>query len=304
VGAALCETLVSRGIAVRGACRSNGRIPGGAERVVVGDIDERTDWDAALEGCDVVFHLAARSYTARDGTADPLQENRKVNVSGTERLARRAAASGVQRFVHMSTIKVNGEGTPSGRPFVETDPPAPLDAYGISKWEGEQALHRVADETGLQVVIVRPPLVYGPGVRDNFAQLMKIVGRRIPMPLGSVRNRRDLVFVGNLADACILCATHPAAAGKTYLVSDGEPVSTPELLRKLAEAMGEPSRVLPFPASMLRLAGTLLGKGAQIQRLFGSLEVDSGRIRRELDWKPPYTLRQGFQATAAAASNG
>ena len=182
--------------------------------------------------------------------------------------------------------------------FTETDVDNPQDSYGISKWEAEQALHWVAQETGLEVVIVRPPLVYGAGVKGNFAQMIRVLKKRIPLPLASVRNLRSLVYVGNLVDALILCATHPAAAGQTYLVSDGEDVATPNLLRWLGEAMGRPARLLPCSTGLLRLAGRLTGKANQVERLLGSLQVDSGKIRRELGWMPPYTLQQGLQATA------
>jgi nucleoside-diphosphate-sugar epimerase len=248
-----------------------------------------------------------------------LEEFRRVNVAGTEHLARSAAASGVKRLVYVSSIKVNGESTlspstlsPSRPPrklspacgggehniFTESDIPNPQDPYGISKWEAEQALHRIAEETGLEVVIVRPPLVYGAGVKGNFAQMLKVLARGIPLPLASVRNLRSLVYVGNLADALIACATHPAAAGQTYLVSDGEDVSTPGLLRQLGDGMGRPARLFPWPAALLKLAGRVVGKADQVERLLGSLQVDSGKIRRELGWTPPHTLQQGLQATA------
>ena len=184
------------------------------------------------------------------------------------------------------------------RVFSESDEPHPQDPYGISKWEAEQALHRVAQETGLEVVIVRPPLVYGSGVKGNFAQMIRVLASGIPLPLASVRNLRGLVYVGNLVDALILCATHPAAAGQTYLVSDGEDVATPDLLRWLGAAMGHPARLFPCPPALLRLAGRLAGKADQVERLLGSLQVDSGKIRRELGWTPPFTLEQGLQATA------
>ena len=176
--------------------------------------------------------------------------------------------------------------------------PAPQDAYGISKWEAEQALHRVAQETGLQVVIVRPPLVYGAGVKGNFAQMMRVLARGVPLPFAMLRNQRDLLYVGNLVDALLVCATHPAAVGQTYLLSDGEPVSTPELLRRLAQALGVAPWIFSFPPALLRLAGKLLGKSAQIERLVGSLQLDSSKIRQELNWQPPYSLQQGLRKTA------
>ncbi len=265
---------------------------------MVGALDVQTDWSAALAGVGVVIHLAARVHVMHDTAADPLEEFRRVNVAGTEHLARCAAASGVKRMVYVSSIKVNGEETPDGRIYSEQDIPAPQDPYGVSKWEAEQALQRVAHETGLEIVIVRPPLVYGAGVKGNFAQMLRIVARGVPLPFASVHNKRDLVYVGNLVDALIACATHPAAAGQTYLLGDGEPVSTSQLLRHLAQALDVPLRVFPLPPQLLVLAGRLLGKSAQVERLLGSLQVDSGKIRSQLNWTPPYTLQQGLQATA------
>jgi nucleoside-diphosphate-sugar epimerase len=326
VGKALCAELLSQGHGVRAACRSvnsRGQTATAAdparnsasagimhEEIVIGSINEQTDWSAALAGAEAVIHLAARVHVMHDAASNPLEEFRKVNVAGTEQLARSAALRGVKRLVYVSSVKVNGESTlsfnflPAGgrgeqKIFTESGVPSPQDPYGISKWEAEQALHRVAAETGLEIVIVRPPLVYGPGVKGNFAQMLKVLANGIPLPLASVRNLRSLVYVENLTDALIVCATHPAAAGQTYLVSDGEDISTPDLLRQLGGAMGRPVRLLPCPRTLLKLAGRLIGKAGQIERLLDSLQVDSGKIRRELDWKPPYSLQQGLQATAA-----
>ncbi|MDD4929271.1 MAG: SDR family oxidoreductase [Gallionella sp.] len=301
VGRALCVELHERGFAVRAAVRSANAGLDDCEREIVGAIDGKTDWSAALSCVDTVIHLAARVHVMHDDSADPLAEFCKVNVAGTERLARSAAAVGVKRFVYVSSIKVNGEATDGVRRFSETDIPDPQDPYGVSKWEAEQALHRVAKETGLEVVMVRPPLVYGAGVKGNFAQMLKVLAKGIPLPLASVENLRSLIYVGNLADALILCATHPAAAGQTYLVSDGEDVSTPDLLRQLGGAMGHPARLLPFPQALLKLAGRMTGRADQVERLSGSLQVDSSKIRRELNWTPPYTLAQGLTATACSA---
>lgn len=299
VGQALCAELLRRGLAVRGAVRGQASsIPPMARATVVGGITIDTDWSAALDGVEMVIHLAARVHVMHESAADPLAEFRSVNTAGTEHLARCAAASGVKRMVYVSSIKVNGEQTCGGQKFSETDTPAPQDPYGVSKWEAEQALQRVASETGLEVVIVRPPLVYGPGVKGNFAQMLNVVSRGIPLPFASLRNQRSLLYLGNLVDALITCATHPAASGQTYLVCDGEDVSTPDLLRQLAVAMGAPSRLLPCPATLLRLAGKLAGKSQQVERLLGSLQVDGDKIRRDLNWVPPYLLQQGLQATA------
>lgn len=297
VGQALCETAVRRGFHVRGAVRTASSLPSGAEPVTVGAIDGETDWEEALRNVDAVIHLAARVHVMSDSAADPLAEFRLVNTAGTEHLARCAAASGVKRLVYVSSIKVNDEVTREGRKFSESDPPAPQDPYSISKWEAELALHRVSRETGLEVTIVRPPLVYGPGVKGNFAQMLDVVAKRIPLPFASVRNRRSLIYVGNLVDALIACATYPAAAGQTYLVCDGEDISTPDLLRKLAEGMAAPSRLFPCSAALLRLAGKLAGKSQQMGRLLDSLQVDDGKIRRELGWQPPIPLDRGLRDT-------
>jgi nucleoside-diphosphate-sugar epimerase len=298
VGQALCEEALARGFHVRGATRRARPLPVGAENVVVGEIDGFTDWAAALQGVEVVVHLAARVHVMRDQSADPLAEFLQANLHATINLAAQAARAGVRRLVYVSSIKVNGEETRDGRAFTEADSPDPQDFYGVSKWEAEQALHRVAMETGLEVVIVRPPLIYGAAVKGNFIQMLRVLARGIPLPLALVRNQRSLLYVGNLADALIACATHPAAAGQTYLVSDGEDIDTPGLLRRLGDALGRPARLFPWPPAMLKLAGRLLGKADQVERLLGSLQVDSGKIRRELNWTPPYTLQQGLQATA------
>jgi nucleoside-diphosphate-sugar epimerase len=268
------------------------------EEVVVGPIDGKTDWSEALAGVEVVIHLAARVHVMRDDATDPLDEFRKVNVAGTERLARSAAASGVKRLVYVSSIKVNGESTGEGEVFTEADVPSPQDPYGVSKWEAEQVLSHVSQETGLEVVIVRPPLVYGAGVKGNFVQMLGVLAKGVPLPLASVHNLRSLVYVGNLVDALIVCAKHAGAAGQTYLVSDGEDVSTTDLLRQLGTAMGCPARLFSCPHALLKLAGRLTGKAEQVERLLGSLRVDSGKIRRELNWSPPYTLGQGLRLTA------
>jgi len=298
VGKPLCAELLRQGHSVRAALRSANTPVEDVEVVVTGAIDGGTDWTDALRGVDVVIHLAARVHVMKETAADPLAEFLKVNLHGTANLARQAARAGVKRLVYVSSIKVNGERTTESRPFVESDEPDPQDAYGMSKWQAEQTLQRIAQETGLQVVIVRPPLVYGPGVKGNFAQMLKVLGAGIPLPLASVHNLRSLVYVGNLVDALIVCATHPAAAGQTYLVSDDEAVSTPDLLRLLGNMMGHLAHLFSCPPALLKLAGRLTGKAEQVERLLGSLRVDSGRICRELDWTPPRTLQQGLQATA------
>lgn len=298
VGSVLLSRLVDAGgFIVRAAVRRDGRdLPPGVERVAVGDLAADTAWQQALAGVDVVIHLAARVHVMNDLAADPLAAFRQVNVAGTERLARMAAANGVKRFVYISSVKVNGEG--ASTPYTEYAAAAPEDPYGISKWEAEQALHKVAEETVLEVVILRPPLVYGPGVKANFLSLFKVVDRGIPLPLARVRNRRSLIYLGNLVDAIVTCINHPDAAGEVFLVSDGEDVSTPALIRRIAHALDRPERLLPFPSTLMRLLGRISGKSGEIERLLGSLVVDTSKIRRVLSWKPPYTLDQGLKETA------
>lgn len=302
VGSALCSEAILRGFTVRGAIRAAPSFQldikeTGLEKIAVGDISANTDWSHALLNCDVVVHLAARVHVMCDGTDDPLAEFRLVNTEGSEHLARCAAVSGVKRLVYVSSIKVNGEETTCDVRFLEEDQPSPQDAYGISKWEAEQALRRVATQIGLELVIVRPPLVYGAGVKGNFSQMLCAVRLGLPLPFSGVKNKRDLVYVGNLVDALIVCTTHIAAAGNTYLVSDGEVVSTPDLLRGLAKAIGVSSRIFSCPSSLLKLAGALTGKSRQMERLVGTLQVDSSKIRRELGWVPPYSFQQGLDHT-------
>lgn len=298
VGAALSPQLVRSGWQLRAALRRPPRAPEHlADFRVVGGIGPDTDWGPVLQGAAAVVHLAARVHVMADSGHDALAAYREVNTAATERLARAAAAAGVRRFVYVSSIKVNGEST-SERPFTEVDIPAPADAYGISKWEAEQALSRVRRESGLEVVVLRPPLVYGPGVKANFLSLVEAVARGWPFPLAAVRNQRSLIYVGNLVSAIVRCLEHPAAAGRTYLVADGEPVSTVELIRAIACALRRPARLFPVPTGLLRLAGRLTGRGDAVERLLGSLAVDFSLIRRELAWTPPYTFEEGIQATA------
>lgn len=302
VGRLLCAEAKCQNFSVRGALRKLSELPGKVESVVVGEINCTTDWNHALADVNIVIHLAARVHVMCDEESYPLKEFRKVNVAGTENLAWQAARAGVKRMVYISSIKVNGEQTTLA-PFSENDTTNPQDPYGISKWEAEQALHRVSLETGLEVVIIRPPLVYGAGVKGNFAQMLKILAKGIPLPLASVQNRRSLIYVGNLVDALILCATHPDAAGRTYLVSDGEDISTSDLLRQLGLAMGHPAHLFNCPQALLKLAGRLTGKSDQIERLLGSLRIDSSKIRRDLGWQAPYTLQQGLRLATKSNFN-
>jgi nucleoside-diphosphate-sugar epimerase len=298
VGHALCDEAKLRGYAVRCATRAAWQSDSCTEHVAVGAIDDKTDWTDALQGVDAVVHLAARVHVMRDEAADSLLEFLKVNLHGTANLARQAACAGVKRFVYVSSIKVNGEHTAGACAFTEADQADPHDPYAVSKWEAEQALHRIAAETGLEVVVVRPPLVYGAGVKGNFVAMLDVLAKGIPLPLASVHNLRSLIYVGNLVDALIACTLHPVAAGQTYVVSDGEDISTPDLLRCLGEAMRRPARLFPCPPLALKAVGHLTGKSGQVERLLGALKVDGGRIRRQLNWSPPFTLQQGLRATA------
>ena len=299
VGHRLCAKLLAEGWTVRGTLLPDetlAALPPDVEPALVEPLGPDTPWQQALTGVDTVVHLAARVHIMDDPVSDPLTEFRKVNTEGTARLAAEAARCGVKRLVFISSIKVNGEETDT--PYTEESPAKPADPYGISKWEAEQALRQIEAETGLEVVIVRPTLVYGPGVKANFLKMMQAIKRRIPLPFASINNQRSLIYVGNLVDALATCATHPVAAGKTYLVSDGTDVSTPELIRQTAAALAVPARLLPFPVSLMRLAGKLTGKNGAVNRLTGSLTVDSSKIRRELGWVPPFTMEEGLKETA------
>jgi nucleoside-diphosphate-sugar epimerase len=295
VGNYLIRELMCQGYLVRTAVRGDRPMDLGIEQVVINSIDGETDWAEALQDIDVVIHLAARAHLLHEGPQESLEEFLKVNLFGTEKLARQAASCGVKRVVYVSTIGVNGASTHAGQPFTESDRPDPHSSYSVSKWQAEMVLHTISKETGLECVILRPPLVYGADAPGNFAKLLKLLAKGVPLPLASVQNQRSLIYVKNLVSALILCATHPAAAGQTYLVSDGEDISTPQLMRLLGNEIGHPARLFLFPPAMLQLIARLTGKASQVQSLTGALQLDSGKIRRELDWHPPYTLQQGMQ---------
>lgn len=261
---------------------------------VVGEFSNDTDWSAALSNQQVVIHSAARAHIMKEEVADPLAEYRRVNVDGTLNFARQAALAGVKRFIFISSIKVNGEQTPLNQPFTEDDSPAPVDAYGISKWEAEQGLQQLASETGMEVIILRPPLVYGPGAKGNFSSMVELVAKGLPLPLGAINNQRSLVAVDNLVNLIIICIDHPAAANQVFLAGDGHDLSTGELLRGVAQAMGKPSRLIPVPASLLMLVATMLGKKVMAQRLLGSLQVDISKARDLLGWEPPITVEEAL----------
>ncbi|MDO9046106.1 MAG: SDR family oxidoreductase [Methylobacter sp.] len=267
------------------------------EFFVVSNFDQQGVWQEPLEGCDVVIHLAARVHVMHDRAEDPLEAFLAVNLHGTVNLANAAAKAGVKRFVYVSSIKVNGEYT-EGQPFTAQDAPNPQDPYAVSKWRAEQALLKLSEETGMEVVIVRPPLVYGPGVKANFASLLNVVNKRLPLPLSCINNTRSMIYVGNLADALITCATHANAAGQTYLVCDNENVSTPQLIKKLAFVLKRPYLVFPFPLSIMRLLARLVAKSSAVDRLTQSLVIDCSTLCNELDWEPPFTMQEGLLETA------
>lgn len=292
IGSALCGELARRSLRHTRAVRTR-REP---EDIAVGDLGVGTDWSAALAGCDTVIHLAARVHVMQDKLANPLTAYREVNVAASLNLARQALEQGVRRFVFVSSVKVNGEQT-SGRPYDAADVPAPQDAYGVSKLEGELALRELAATSGLELVIVRPPLVYGPGVKANFQRLMGLVRSGLPLPLGAIQNCRSMVALPNLVDFLILCARHPAAPGRCFLISDGQDLSIGQLIHLLAAAMGKPARLLPVPPSLLMRAAKLLGKSSAANRLLGSLQVDIGPARIVLGWQPPVAVEQGLAQT-------
>jgi nucleoside-diphosphate-sugar epimerase len=282
---------------VRGATRSEADGLPLSQHVRIDAVDEDTDWKGAAGDIDAVIHLAARAHVLRETEQDPLALYRKVNCGGTLRLARAARAAGVRRFVFVSTVGVCGRSSAEGA-LAEESPCRPEDAYSTSKWEAEQGLAQVARETGLEVVILRSPLVYGPGNPGNILRLLDWVERGVPLPFAAVDNRRSLIGVRNLVDALMIAATHPAAAGRTFVVSDGEDVSTAGLIELLAGAMGRSARLFKAPRSLLRAAAWMLGRGRDAERLLGSLRVDSARIRKELGWSPPGPMKEELSRVA------
>jgi nucleoside-diphosphate-sugar epimerase len=301
VGRHLCAALSAAGHSLRLAVRDRPASDDPLLRlgtvVPVGDIDGATDWAAALAGAAGVVHLANRAHKLRDPAPEPLAAYRRVNVEGSRRLAEQAAAAGAGRLVYLSSVKVLGESTGS-RPFADGTSPAPLDPYGVSKWEAEQALAEISSATGLQVAVLRPPLVYGEGVGANFLRLMRWVARGIPLPLAAIRNRRSMIYVGNLVSCIETCLAHPGAGGKTYLVSDGMAIGTADLVAQMAAALQVPDRSWPVPPGLLRGLATLVGKGEMVRRLTESLEVDDSALRRELGWVPPCSTAEGLRRTA------
>lgn len=293
----LIPLLLDQGWYVRGSVRYEHRLkvlPPGVEGVVVGELSPQMDWSLAARGIDVVVHLAARVHFMHDHEVD---EYERANVDGTRKLAETAAAFGIKRFLFVSSVKAMGEVSPRNTPWTERDDCRPLDSYGKSKLAAESALREVAARTNLEVVILRPPVVYGPEVTANIYRLLQIVDRRWPLPLGSVKNRRSFIYVGNFADAIVKAIEHPKASGETFLVSDGKDISTPELIKAIARASGKPARIFPMPTMLLEIAGRILGKSDEVDRLLRSLVVDSSKIRRLLGWQPPLTMEDGLVKT-------
>lgn len=298
VGGRLLEVMSAKKIVVIGRTRP-GRL--GQNDFHQAEIGAGGDFFDALKGVDVVVHSAARAHVMGESAQDPLAEYRKVNTVGTLKLASQAAEAGVGRFVFVSSIKVNGESTVEGKPFTPDDDFVPSDAYGLSKYEAERGLREIARETGMEVVIIRPPLVYGPGVKANFASMMRWVNRGVPLPLGGIKNnKRSLVALDNLVDLIVVCTEHPKAANQTFLVSDGEDMSTAELLGRMAKALGVGDRTIPVPVHWLQFIARLLGKPAVVQRLCSSLCVDMSKTVDLLGWKPPCSVDGALNDTAVS----
>lgn len=296
IGQATVKTLCASGYKVVAAMRDSAQqLVVSAEKIALGDINSHTNWSSALAGCTVVIHLAARAHVMHERAGDPLAVYRRINTEGTLNLAHQAAKSGVKRFVMMSSIKVIGEETLRGKAFTSAEMLQPRDPYGISKYDAEMGLHQIANESGMEVVIIRPPLVYGPGVKGNFATLMRLIDCGIPLPLGAVtQNRRSFVALDNLVDLILACVSNSAAANQTFMVSDGEDLSTTDLLCRLGVAMGKPARLLPVSPALLEAAAKLLGKSDMSQRLLGNLQVDISHTSQILGWKPLITVNEGL----------
>ncbi|NVN64515.1 SDR family oxidoreductase [Pseudomonas putida] len=299
VGSAVLQRLLADGMPIVATIRRNSTsLPPAVEALPFDSFEEACQWGEALLGCDTVIHCAARVHVMNDTEADPLAAFRKINVQGTMSLARQAVAAGVKRFVYISSIKVNGEETALGQPYTAHDRPQPQDPYGISKMEAEAELWALAKASGLEVVIIRPVLVYGPGVKANFQAMMRLLSKGVPLPFGAIDNRRSLVALDNLVDLIAICIDHPAAANQVFLVSDGEDLSTTALLRRMAQALGAPARLLPVPGWLLSGGANLLGRTALSKRLCGSLQVDIEKTRKVLGWQPPVSVDAALRATA------
>jgi nucleoside-diphosphate-sugar epimerase len=298
VGQQLCEQLARVGFVVRAALRTDRAVPVCiAEKIVCGNINGATQWSTALENVDFVVHAAARTHVLHD-TPVNTRLYVETNADGTQALAAESARRGVRRFIYLSSVKVNGEGS-AQRAYRADDEPRPQDAYGRSKWLAEQRLWETVAAAPMQAAVVRSPLVYGPGVRANFLRLLRCVDRERFLPLGAVRNQRSLVSIWSLCDLLIRLLEHPAASGRTWMVSDGEDVSTPELVRRIARAMDRSARLVSVPPQLLRMTGGLLGKGSEVRRLCGSLTVDIAPTRARLGWSPPVSMDEALARTVS-----
>jgi len=300
IGRALTLQAVARGLPLRIALRRpDVDLAAGFEPARISGLDADTEWGAALDGVAVVAHCAARAHVLREVSSDPLAEFRRVNVQGTLNLARQAIRAGVRRFIFISSIGVNGSETHL-EPFTADDVAAPSSPYAQSKYEAESGLRLLSKEAGLELVVIRPPLVYGPGAKGNFEIMIRWIERGIPLPLGAIHNKRSLVALDNLVDLVLLCLQHPAASNQTFLVSDGEDLSTTELLRRLGQALRKPVRLVPVPSMLLKAAAFIAGKSDIAQKLIGSLQVDSSHTRKLLNWSPPVSVSEGLSRVAAA----
>lgn len=299
VGGALCAELFrQKHLVVAAVRKNNADLESLMQTRTICTVDSNTDWSTAVCNVDVVVHLAARVHIMSDYAVDPLAEFRKVNVEGTLNLAMQAARAGVKRFIFISSIGVNGNVTTFGHPFTAEDPPDPHDAYAVSKYEAELGLRKLVEITGLEIVIIRPPLVYGYGAPGNFSRIINALKNHYPLPLGVIRNQRSFVYIDNLVSLIVQCIDHPAAANQVFLVSDGNDLSTTELLRGCAKALGVKSRLVPIPQKLIEIFAALVGKKEVAQRLCGNLQVDITKARTLLDWTPPITVEEGLKATA------
>lgn len=294
IGSSLCKRAINEGWAVRPVTRHSGILDG----VVVGDISLNTDWSVALKNTDVVIHLAARVHVMNDVSNNPLEEYRRINTEATLNFAKQAAEYGVKRFVYLSTIKVNGESTQLDKPFTENDKFVPVDPYALSKYETELGLLELSRKTKMEIVIIRPPLVYGPGVKANFLSMMKWLYKGVPLPFGDIHNKRSFVAIDNLVDLILTCIKHPAAANQVFLVSDGEDLSMTELLNRVSSALDKKARLLPVNQKLLEFCLKLAGKQGIAQRLFGSLQIDISKTKKLLNWTPPISIDEGLRKTA------
>ena len=297
IGSATIQSMLSKGIysPVATVRKYSDNAIFNCQVIEIDDLQNQTDWKKNLENIDVIIHTAARVHMMSDQAMDPLIEYRRVNVDGTLNLAQQAADAGVSRFIFLSSIKVNGEATFPDNPFKPEDIPKPLDPYGITKLEAERGLFDIADQSGMEVVCVRPTLVYGPGAKGNFASLLQVVKRGIPLPLGNAtKNLRSLIALGNLVDLLIKCIEHPKAGNQIFLVSDGEDVSTAELILRIGKALNQPAFLIKIPLPILKFAAKIFGKTKEAQRLLTSLQVDISKTCKVLDWSPPLSLDEGL----------